>query len=374
MSRILINASNLHVGGGVQVAASAISEIVRGLDGDPLLKELTIAVSQEVAGNLSPEVLLAAQASSLVQLDVRGVDAFNSRFNRLVDEHDTVFTIFGPLYRWRTRARSIVGFAQPWIIFPDNEVYDQLPWHEKLRTRLRFWIQKLYYKRADTLVVELQHVKDGLVRELGIEPGRIHVVHNCVSSVYQNEDEWLPLDMPDPQGALALGFVGRNYLHKNTAIFPEIVRLLSEEHGIEARFYVTFTEEEWRACTAEFRAACVNVGPISVGQCPNFYRGVDAVVFPSLLECFSATPLEAMVMGRPLFVSDKPFNRDVCKEHGRYFDPHTPGEVARQIAGAFRAGQPDRSTLDAARDHALTFSSPRHRAEQYLALMNPSSV
>ena len=366
MERILLNASNLHVGGGVQVAASAITEIV---DGAQSSLPFTIVASGEVIRNLSPQVLEKAQALNLLQLDVHGLALFQARFRALVSQSDKVFTVFGPLYRWRNRGQSIVGFAQPWIIFPDNEVYDLLPWFEKLKLRTKFYIQKQFYKRADLLVVELEHVKEALIRELGLRPDHVRVVRNCVSSIYASQTDWQPLAIPDAGDVLRLGFLGRNYLHKNTAIFPEIVDQLLADHNIHAKFYVTFTEEEWEACSPKFRGACINVGPISVGQCPNFYRNLDAVVFPSLLECFSATPLEAMVMGVPLFASDRPFNRDVCQSHAQYFDPHSTEEVTRLIAAMFSNGGPDKMAIEAAREHAISFSSPVERAEQYLALL-----
>lgn len=370
LPNILVNASNLHVGGGVQVATSAISEILeRGIGAS----ELSIAISKEVEENLCSQDLDAPSGSNLTQIDVNGIDLFNLRFRRLVDSHDRVFTIFGPLYRWRIPGQNIVGFAQPWIIFPKNEVYAMLSWPQRLKQRLRFWIQKQFYKRADILVVELDHVKDALIRELGIEPERIHVVRNCVSSIYLNKGRWLPLDIPDADHALHLGFLGRNYVHKNTNIFPRIVQVLRETHNIDATIYVTFNDEEWSACSREFRSACINVGPIAAAQCPVFYSKLDAVVFPSLLECFSATPLEAMVMRRPLFVSDRPFNRDICHNHAQYFDPHAPEEVANLIAQMFGNGGPDRVALEAARDHALSFSSPVERANQYLALLGVSA-
>lgn len=367
MQNILINASNLHVGGGVQVAVSTISEMAGRRIED---SELNFAISREVAQNLGARTLENYGTIALTELDVNGFDPFNFQFRKMINQYDKVFTIFGPLYRWRIRGQSIVGFAQPWIIFPNNEVYDMLPLFQRIKTRLKFFIQKQFYKRADILVVELDHVKDGLIRELGVDPDRIHVIKNCVSSIYSAPENWIPLAMPDSGATLRLGFLGRNYFHKNTAIFPKIALYLREEHNINAKFYVTFSQDEWEACTPDFRAACINVGPISVGQCPNFYRNLDAVVFPSLLECFSATPLEAMAMGRPLFASDRQFNRDICQEYAQYFDPNSPKEAAKLIAKMVLLGGADEAFLMAARDHALTFSSPLERVNEYLSLIS----
>mgnify|MGYP001032364949 CR=1 FL=1 len=363
---LLINTSNLHVGGGVQVAGSFLSEIVKSREVRP---NLSIALSTEVEDGIGGKTVLLKVVDEVVGLDVTGMDPWNRRARKFLDRYDHVFTVFGPLYRWRPPFKSIVGFAQPWIIYPRNDVYATMPFPKRIKTRLKFWLQAQFFKRADVLVVELEHVKEGLVRELGVDPARIHVVHNSLSAIYGDETQWVSVAVPPPDGRLRLGFVGRNYLHKNTAIFPEIAAQLRDHHGIEALFYVTFTEDEWQACSPAFQEACVNIGPLAPAQCPTFYRALDAVVFPSLLECFSATPLEAMAMERLLFASDRPFNRDICGQHAQYFDPLSPKDAADKIAAALTSGAPDTAAQRAARDHALSFSTPAGRAEKYLALL-----
>lgn len=350
----------------MQVAASTIIEL-----GSMDLEDtnLNVLMSTEVTDNVSA----ARQGTPLPfpheTLDMRGIDLTNKAARRLLDKYDAVFTLFGPLYRWHAPFRSIVGFAQSWIIYPNNECYAQLPVVQRFLMRLKYRIQSVLFKRADALVVELEHVKIGLIRELGIAPERIHVISNCLSSIYRDESIWEPVTMSPVDCDLRLGFVGRNYLHKNTAIFPKVAKILAETYNIVARFYVTFTDAEWKACTPEFRAVCINVGPISTTQCPAFYRALDGVIFPSLLECFSATPLEAMAMEKPLFASDRAFNRDVCKQHAHYFDPMAPDEAAEQIARVFDGSVPDPAALRRARDHAIAFASPKERAEKYLALL-----
>lgn len=365
--KFLVNAANLHSGGGVQVAASTVSEMAVRKD---IEASLSLLLSSTVERNLDTCLLASASHLHHEIMDVRGFDARNRAARRKMDTFDNVFTIFGPLYRWFPPFRSIVGFAQPWIIYPRNECYNRLPFLQRLKTRLKFWIHGRFFKRADVLVVELDHVKEGLVRELGIPPERIHVVRNCLSSLYLDKSLWQSVVMPPVDCDVRLGFLGRNYPHKNTAIFSEIATLLEAAHGIRARFYVTFTEEEWKACSLAFREVCINVGPLTVAQCPSFYKGLDGVVFPSLLECFSATPLEAMAMEVPLFASDRRFNVDVCEDHAYYFDPLSPEGAASAIADVLGAGKkPDPGILHAARRHAIDFSSPAERAEKYLALL-----
>lgn len=367
----LINTANLHAGGAIQVASSVLHEMLKfNLAG----RGISAALSSEVADAFGDvDLLKSAGMEEIGRYDVRGFDPWNRAARAYTDQFDTVFTVFGPLYRWRVPFRSIVGFAQPWIIYPHNEVYAMLSPLRRLGARIKYRIHSAYFKRADMFVVELDHVKEGLVRELGIDPSRIRVIRNCVSSIYKDETAWGPVHIPPQDSGLRFGFIGRNYLHKNTAMFPEILSVLRKKHGIDGKFYVTFNDEEWRATSPAFRESCINIGPLAPSECPRFYEAMDAVVFPSLLECFSATPLEAMAMGKPLFASDRRFNRDVCGDHAQYFDPLSPEDAARSIAQVFGQGGPDQEALEQARQHAFSFSSPAERAQQYLALFDQTN-
>jgi glycosyltransferase involved in cell wall biosynthesis len=141
-------------------------------------------------------------------------------------------------------------------------------------------------------------------------------------------------------------------------------------------FYVTFTEDEWQACPASFRNVINNVGALVLAQCPSFYAAMDGIIFPSLLECFSAVPLEAMYMRRPLFASDLPFIRDCCHDLAIYFDPLSADSMAKAIAEYYRTL--DASTrsrrLDDAFEFMQRFPSPRDRARSYIELVRAASM
>lgn len=363
---ILMNVSNLHVGGGVQVATSVIGELTLM----PVLPAgLVVWASDAVDANLRK---LGYDLSVLPAYEVvnsHGLKLLRSPLERRLQGFDAVFTVFGPLYVSKLAGVNITGFAQPWIIYPDNEIDAAMGWRQRWLSRLKFGLQAVFFRRANQLVVELDHVRAGLLRRGIGSLASIHVVRNSLSSLYTAPGSWQPVAVPDTGADIKLGFVGRNYAHKNTWIFPALIDLLRRDHGIKASIYVTFTDEEWAACDDAFRAAVTNVGPLFVAQCPTFYRRMDAVIFPSLLECFSATPLEAMAMQKPLFASDRPFNRDVCQGHAHYFDPLSPASAAQAIAQVFLGGGPNPDALRAAREHAINFSSPKERAQQYLALL-----
>lgn len=363
--KTIINASNLHVGGGIQVAVSFIHELCKKQE---FARNFLVVASFEVNKSLL-ELDCDPEPSNYMVIEHKSPVFSCKSFLPDKNGFGTVFTVFGPIYRWRKKFRSIVGFAQPWIIYPENECYGMLSPIQRIRTRLKYWIQTQFFKRADVLVVELEHVKDRLIQVLKIPDTKIQVVRNCLSSIYSNESVWQSVEAPKVEGALRLGFLGRNYLHKNTSIFPAVAAQLAEVYGIKVVFYVTFTPEEWSACPPHFRAVCINVGPLTVAQCPRFYQLLDAVIFPSLLECFSATPLEAMAMKIPLFASDRPFNRDVCGPHAHYFDPMSPISASEQIGKFFNGVGPNLDALAAAQEHAMLFGTPKDRAEKYISII-----
>lgn len=366
MKKILINASNLHVGGGVQVATSVIGELTFM---PALPPGLVLWVSDVVDSNLRKLGYDLSVLPAYEVINSFGLKLLVSSVTRRLQEFDAVLTIFGPLYVWRLTNPNIVGFAQAWIIYPNNEVYRASSWRQRALSRLKFGFQAAFFRRADMLVVELDHVRDGLLRQgIGVASS-IRVVRNCLSSLYLAPDSWQPIAVANTGSNLRLGFVGRNYAHKNTRIFPALIEILRRDHGIKASIFVTFSDEEWAACDDTFRSSISNVGPLFVTQCPSFYRCMDAVIFPSLLECFSATPLEAMIMERPLFVSDRPFNHDVCAEHACYFDPLNAADAAAKIASYFRDKNQAAIRLIAARAHALSFSNATDRARQYLEIL-----
>jgi len=360
--KLLVYAANLHVGGGIQVATSVIDELSRS---SPRPTGVSVWASSAVDANLKQLGFKSAAFDNYEVVDHRGLSTVWSGAAARMADYDGILVIFGPLYVAHQPALSVVGFAQPWIIYPDNEVQRSLTWPKRWLTRLKYWVQGLFFRRADVLLVELEHVRLGLIREGIAKSDQIRVVHNCLSSIYLQPERWQPVTLPESGGRLRLGFVGRNYSHKNTAIFPEVRAVLLRKHGLEVDFYVTFTDDEWLTCAPGFRQAVQNVGPLSVAQCPNFYRAMDGVLFPSLLECFSATPLEAMAMERPLFASDRPFIRDVCEEHAHYFDPMDPEAAAESIARCLKSDR-DGLRLAAAREHALAYADAAGRARQYL--------
>jgi glycosyltransferase involved in cell wall biosynthesis len=365
--RVLINCSNLFIGGGVAVATSVIDCLSRMDHGE---LKISLLLSSCVQQNLREIGTDFGAFESSQTRDFQGIQAFWQGADKYFGNFDLVFTVFGPAYFACRNTRHLFGFAQPNILYPDNPVSKAQPTLSRWKTRLKFELQAWFFSRADAIVVELEHVKAGLMKRRLFQSKPVDIVYSAVHTIYLTPDKWTAVNIPRQPGRLKLGLISSNYPHKNLSILPEVKSLLSSIYGRDVDIYVTLTNDEWQACDACFRDSIVNVGTLSLKQCPTFYHAIDGVLFPSLLECFSAVPLEAMVMGRPLFASNFSFVRDVCGNHCQYFDPLDATDIARTIDAYFSSPAQDRQLLlDAAKVHVQRFPGPQERASSYLKLV-----
>ena len=366
--RVLINCANLHSGGGVAVATSFI-DILSQLQFHAY--EIHLLLSTSVHRNLRQMNTNYDVFSSCSVVDFFGVSALWKGLGKRLSQFDLVFTVFGPAYVLFPKAKHIVGFAQPNIIYPDSIVYRKSSLLSRLITRLKYKIQEFFFTRADIIIVELEHVKVGLSKISVFRDLPIYIVYSSVHSIYQSPKSWAPLDLAVNSPNLRLGIISRNYPHKNLRILSDVKKRLLEKHNRIVDFYVTFQPDEWVSCDDVFRNHIINVGGLTLSQCPTFYNAMDGVIFPSLLECFSAVPIEAMMMQKPLFASRLPFIRDVCDGNCSYFDPLDASDIARTIHEFF--DQPDllqRDSTDAAYEFVQKYPSPVARAKSYMSIID----
>lgn len=363
---VLINATNLHVGGGVQVATSFVYELQCLLKSNMHLDmQIYVAVSSRVHDNLSRLGCDVDVFDDYFVCDNRGVGAIFSMFFVYFRRFDVVFTVFGPLYSIVLPRKHICGFAQPRLIY-DYENMFALNYFDRVLSRMKGFIQLALYMRCDKIIVELEHVKERLVSK-GVPRDTVAIVRNCVNGVFFNKQLWSARRFNIPSDKIAIGILSRNYVHKNIDTLPFVKSILYSKYKMDLNFIVTFSDDEWGSKAKEFRDGVINVGAVSVDECPAFYKQIDAVIFPSLLECFSATPLEALIMKKPLFASDRRFVRDVCGDYCVYFDPCDPHDIARVVFNYINDfGLVGGRRVDEAYEYAVSLPGASDRVNGYM--------
>lgn len=86
-----------------------------------------------------------------------------------------------------------------------------------------------------------------------------------------------------------------------------------------------------RKSIIEANERIVLTGFISDEQLVSLYRNAVAFVYPSLYEGFGLPPLEAMVCGCPVIVSDVASLPEICGDAALYCDPYDTDDIADKI-------------------------------------------
>lgn len=334
-ARVLLDASNLAVGGGVQVAASLVDELWRlrqdheTTTSHPWLPQMTFHLSPEVNENRTMSgadpaihVMSKRWSQPAIWLPQQGTD------------YDLQLTVFGPRYGRRLAPITVTGIADVTSVYPWPPGVPAGGPAARLRRALRGRAVRHLFKRESCLVSESQALLNVFHARTGYDLGKTQVIPNVVNRAVVEPGLRAPLGVTlkslVDDGTRLLAYVARLYPHKNHAILPkvrtELLRL-----GMDVKFVVTLTDSEWASVSAELRESCINVGVIQVAQVADLNQQCDAVIFPSLLESFSATPIEALITNGLLFASDRPFVRDVCGDAAEYFDPRDPSLCARVV-------------------------------------------
>ena len=115
------------------------------------------------------------------------------------------------------------------------------------------------------------------------------------------------------------------------------------------------------------RSMIYNVGRLSPLNAPHLYEEVDYMFLPTLLECFSASYVEAMAMKVPILTSDLSFARTVCGDAALYFDPLDPVSIAKKIEGLIRSKAMRQELISAGQVRVTQFNNAQQRALAYLA-------
>ena len=318
-----INLSNISTGGAIQVAMSFVDHVVNS--------EINHNFYFLFSNRLHKEIKQSHLAPFLNQLNYKVISKYSLFFYFTIIQPKKIFTLFGPLYSIKLLSRRdwISGFAQPWILYPKNKVYDELDTITFLRFRIIFWIQKVFFFNSHTLIVEHKGIEAKLQKLF--KSKKIIVANNCLNQVFLNPTNWKSISIPDTK-KLKIGVIGRNYIHKNLKIIPEVHNFLEKNHSIKPQFFCTLTSTEMSRMSEDFNKKVVSLGELSINQCPDFYNNMDMIFFPSNLECFSATPLEALYMNKSIVCSNLPFNKNIIGKFGVYFEPNNAVSAAEKIA------------------------------------------
>lgn len=360
----VISAVNLVSGGAVQVASSVITEMTVGQAADafPWLGQAVFLASPQVAETLGAEVM----ADPRVRVMSAGQFSRRPEFDLAPDA--VWFDVFGGSFQRRVPVPRLAGFADGTSIYPHPTATGL----ERLRIGIRSLASRASFRRADRIVVESDAVKERLVLR-GYRRDSIDVVRNSYHPVFDEPvaagdvEAWRTKLTAEAEGRPTLLYVARYYPHKNHAFIGAVGRAYAAEGRTPPAFVVTLTDDEFAQLDESTRDVCVNIGPVTVPELPALYQAVDGCFFPSLLEIFSATPLEAVRSACPLVAVDRDYVTAVVGARAAYFTPGDPQSARESIDRALATPAED---LAAYADWAAGLDGSAQRALAYAQILD----
>lgn len=324
MKSVLLDFSNVRVGGGLLVASATLEGISQAKTRAryPWLELAEIWISPNVRRNLS-----------VAESDLPGTVRFKETtasalavLKRARHDFDVRFTLFGPTYTGRLARREITGFAEVTMLVKPED-YDTAPERLTIHKVVSKVVKQNLALRSDLYVTETSAVADRLSRRLSIPRNNIFVVPNRPHPTFTIEAILPERSVASSSGELHVAYPTRLYPHKNLAVIEPAAKLLHERTGKRLVVHTTLRDHEWETFSPSARDWMRNHGESSAAKVLEIYRQVDAVFFASLLEASSVTPLEANVLGIPLLASDRDFVR-TSAQVTEYFEPTDPASVA----------------------------------------------
>jgi len=332
--KILINSTTSFFGGGVQIGVAFVNYVInKDINFDficaitkPIFENLPENIKNDkrlVVFNHSPALPFKGQYARRELLKIER--SFNPNL---------IYSLSFPSYV-KFNTREIGRYTNPWEIFPAKLAWKKLSLFQKLMRWLKNIYRLFWAKRASYFETQTEYAKQKIVEKFSLSEDQVKVVSNSLNPIFANEK---PLIKENNENVINIFSLAADHPHKNLLIIPEVARIINQSCDKGVSFILTLpnSSKTWsriikKAENLSVSNQIINVGPLSLKQCVDWYNKIDIVFQPTLLEVFSANYLEAMKMKKPIITSNLPFAKEVCGEGAIYFKPDDPNAAAKAI-------------------------------------------
>ncbi|MBU3659558.1 MAG: glycosyltransferase family 4 protein [Flavobacteriales bacterium] len=326
--KILIDCSNLQVGGGIQVATSFINDLNSIENNDSFYVILSPQMQNYFFDKDFKKNINFITISRSNQRSVFKRGNFLKKIENNLNP-DKVFCVFGPSY-YKSSVEKTVGYAIPHYIYKDSPFFKNISLKSKIRLFLMEKVQMyLFNKNSDKLIFETFDAKKRFLQMSNFNQESTFVVNNTLNEIFLNKNKWINFNLDVKSGNNIL-CLSANYPHKNINIIPKVIDHLLFLKLNDFKFYLTVEKNETNFDSKYDKYICF-LGKVEINQIPSLYEQMNILFMPTLLEVFSATYLEAMYMGLPIVTTDLSFARDICSNSAVFYDPLDAKDAANKL-------------------------------------------
>lgn len=372
--KILVNAVNLKVAGGLAVAFNFLEAVGRNsrLSGHQYHVLAPSGVGYERFANhsITVEIVPAAMESPLRRLYLDWT-WLRPRIEAL--KPDVVFTM-GNIAVPTDRPQAVL-FMYPYAIYPEERAaWDRLGLARQIDYRFRNWVFRRRLRHADLMFPQTRTAARRLSQYYAKEVPPCTVVPAAYTEIGEDGSAVPPFERE--VGVVHLLCLTKYYAHKNLEVLPDFVLRL-DPSPVPVRVITTIEADQGagarrfldRIRQPDVAGRIVNIGKVPIRSVPALYDRVDGLIMPTLLESFSSTYADAMHFRKPVFTSDRDFARDVCGDVAFYFEPLDPGAIARVVSDAFSQPAELRRRIDAGSERVQGFPRWGEVSHRYVCAM-----
>lgn len=247
---------------------------------------------------------------------------------------DLVYSITAPT-RYSFKSTLVLRHTNPWVTHPNKYAKQKVDWKTLLRLRVICFFKKQMLKRGNYFVTQSQSAKNGIKKITKVENNKIAVIPNVLPACFSD----LKYEKRIDDNIVNIACIAVPHPHKNLDIIPDVLLCLKDKYNIDnIVFHLTLPKNssQWiaiREKTQQYGLGkkVINHGYRTQMQLVDIYSICNLAFTPSLLETFSAAPLEAMFFQCYVVASDLDFNRDVTGDAALYFKPMDAEDAASKI-------------------------------------------
>ncbi|HAY3535584.1 glycosyltransferase family 4 protein [Elizabethkingia anophelis] len=364
--KLIIDNSNLFAGGGLQVAVSFLRDLKKINLSDEFhiiqsLNAIKVIENEQFPDNFTFYNLGKSEEKSKSKR-IRSVKKIESIVNP-----DCIFTLFGPSYH-KSKYPKLVGFAIPYIIYQNSPFFKKISVKENIYYKLLSILKVYSFKKySDALIFETENARKTFVEKTNYNKDT-YTVGNTLNKIFFEPNEWRDYDKL-PTSSFKILFLTANYPHKNMDVIPEVIKILKHKYKFnDFKFLITLHSEE-----LNFPEYCEEyieyLGKVDLKKIPSLYNQSQMVFIPTLLEVFSATYLEAMLMKKPIIASDLEFSRDICGESAYFCEPVNAESYAEAIFRLANDENLRNRLVNKGTENLKRFGSSMERTVSYLNII-----
>jgi glycosyltransferase involved in cell wall biosynthesis len=369
--KLIIDNSNLFAGGGLQVAVSFLKDLKRMELSDEFYIIQSINCENSIAEiNFPDNFFFYNLGKSEESSKTKRISRVKNIENSI--QPDCIFTLFGPSYH-KSNFPKIVGFAIPYILYPDSPFFNQISIKEKIYYKLLTILKTYSFKKfSDVLIFETQNAKDIFTsREKYAKDS--FVVGNTLNELFFSKNKWLELEGLNNSFNKFL-FLTANYPHKNMQILPKVIEILKKKFKFkDFKFLITLNKGDLNFSDST-NENITYLGQVALEKIPSLYSNSDIVFIPTLLEVFSATYLEAMFMKKPIIASDLGFSRDICGDAALFCEPTNAGSYAEAVFELSNNVALRNDLVNKGTENLKRFGTSMYRTKSYLDIIKNTII